>query len=62
MSLKKNLWFVNIGGYDSSSMQEKHEFGLVIATNKIEAKNIAKSKWIIGCKKSIKMILLLKKR
>ena len=53
---------MNIGCYDSSSMQEKHEFGLVIATNKIEAKNIAKSKWIIGCKKSIKMILLLKKR
>jgi hypothetical protein len=26
---KKNLWFVNIGGYDPSSLQEKHEFGLV---------------------------------
>ena len=34
----KNLWFVNIGGYDPSSMQEKHEFGLVIASNKLEAK------------------------
>ena len=45
---------MNIGDYDSSSMQEKHEFGLVIATNKIEAKNIAKSKWIIGCKKKHK--------
>ena len=22
----KKLWFVNIGGYDPSSMQEKHEF------------------------------------
>jgi len=51
---KKNLWFVNIGGYDPSSMQEKHEFGLVIATNKSEAKNIAKSKWLIGCKKKHK--------
>ena len=40
---KKNLWFVNIGGYDPSSLQEKHEFGLVKATNKLEAKNIAKS-------------------
>tara|TARA_B100000886_G_scaffold243406_1_gene170959 strand:+ start:85 stop:342 length:258 start_codon:yes stop_codon:yes gene_type:complete len=40
---KKNLWFVNIGGYDPSSLQEKHEFGLVIATNKLKAKNIAKS-------------------
>ena len=48
---KKNLWFVNIGGYDPTSMQEKHEFGLVIASNKLEAKNIAKSKWLIGCKK-----------
>ena len=43
---------MNIGGYDSSSIQEKHEFGLVIATNKIEAKNIAKSKRIIGFKKA----------
>ena len=48
---KKNLWFVNIGGYDPTSMQEKHEFGLVVASNKLEAKNIAKSKWLIGCKK-----------
>ena len=31
----------------------KYEFGLVIASNKIEAKNIAKSKWLIGYKKSI---------
>ena len=51
---KKNLWFVNIGGYDPSSMQEKHEFGLVIAKSKLEAKNIAKSKWLIGCKKKHK--------
>ena len=51
---KKYLWFVNIGGYDSTSMQEKHEFGLVIASNKLEAKNIAKSKWLIGCKKKHK--------
>ena len=53
-NIKKNLWFVNIGGYDPSSMQEKHEFGLVIASNKLEAKNIAKSKWLIGCKKKHK--------
>ena len=50
---KKNLWFVNIGGYNPTSMQEKHEFGLVIASNKFEAKNIAKSIWLIGYKKSI---------
>jgi Ni,Fe-hydrogenase I large subunit len=51
---KKYLWFVNIGGYDPTSMQEKHEFGLVTAFNKLEAKNIAKSKWLIGCKKKHK--------
>ena len=50
----KNLWFVNIGGYDPSSMQEKHEFGLVVASDKLEAKNIAKSKWLMGCKKKHK--------
>ena len=32
-------------------MQEKHEFGLVIASNKLEAKNLAKSRWLIGFKK-----------
>ena len=51
---KKYLWFVNLGGYSPTSMQEKHEFGLVIASNKFEAKNIAKSKWLIGCKKKHK--------
>ena len=51
---KKNLWFVNIGGYNPTSMQEKHEFGLVIASSKLEAKNIAKSKWLIGYKKKHK--------
>ena len=35
-------------------MQEKHEFGLVVASSKLEAKNIAKSKWLIGCKKKHK--------
>ena len=48
---QKNLWFVNIGGYNPTSMMEKHEFGLVIASNKLEAKNLAKSKWLIGSKK-----------
>ena len=53
-NIKKNLWFVNIGGYDPSSMQEKHEFGLVVASDKLEAKNIAKSRWLMGCKKKHK--------
>ena len=35
-------------------MLEKHEFGLVIASSKLEAKNIAKSKWLIGYKKKHK--------
>ena len=47
----KKLWFVNIGGYDPSSMQEKHEFGLIVASNPSEAKTKAKSKWLIDCKK-----------
>ena len=51
---KNKLWFVNIGGYNPSSMQEKHEFGLVVASSKLEAKKIAKSKWLIGCKKKHK--------
>ena len=51
---KKNLWFVNIGGYDPSSMQEKHEFGLVVAKSSLEAKNKAKSKWLKGLKKKHK--------
>jgi len=51
---KKLLWFVNIGGYNPTFMQEKHEFGLVTASTKFEAKNIAKSKWLIGCKKKHK--------
>ncbi|ABM72784.1 conserved hypothetical protein [Prochlorococcus marinus str. MIT 9515] len=50
----KNLWFVNIGGYDPSSMQEKHEFGLIVASNSSEAKNRAKSKWLIDCKQKHK--------
>ena len=51
---KKKLWFVNIGGYDSNSMQEKHEFGFIIASSSSEAKNKAKSKWLIGCQKKHK--------
>ena len=47
----KKLWFVNIGGYDPSSMQEKHEFGLVVASSSSEAKNKAKSKWLIDSQK-----------
>ena len=51
---KKHLWFVNLGGYDPSSMQEKHEFGLVVASSSLEANNKAKAKWLDGCKKKHK--------
>ena len=49
---KKNLWFVNIGGYDPFSMQEKHEFGLVIAINKLEAKKELNLNGLLGVKKA----------
>ena len=35
-------------------MQEKHEFGLITASTKLEAQKIAKSKWLFGCKKKHK--------
>jgi len=35
-------------------MQEKHEFGPVVASSPSEAKNKAKSKWLIDCKKKHK--------
>ena len=48
---KKELWFVNLGGYQNDSMQERHEFGLVVAGDALEAKKIAKSKWLLGYRK-----------
>ena len=35
-------------------MQEKHEFGLVVASSKLEEINIAKSKWLMGFRKKHK--------
>ena len=32
-------------------MQEKHEFGLIVASSPSEAKTKPKSKWLIDCKK-----------
>ena len=51
---EKKLWFVNLGGYVNNSMQEKHEFGFVVAKNSLEAKKIAKSKWLLGYEKTHK--------
>ena len=42
----KKLWFINLGGYHPKSMQEKHEFGLVVASTASDAKKMAKSKWL----------------
>ena len=49
---QNNLCFVNVGGYDPNSMQEKHEFGLVADKSSLEEKNKAKSKWLSGYKKT----------
>ena len=51
VSNNKRLWFINIGGYDPKSMQEKHEFGLVVASTASDAKKLAKSKWLHGFSK-----------
>ena len=48
VSNNKKLWFINIGGYDPKSMQEKHEFGIVVASTASDAKKLAKSKWLHG--------------
>ena len=54
----KKLWFINLGGYNSKSMQEKHEFGLVVASTASDAKKLAKSKWLHGfLKKQIDLSL-----
>ena len=49
----KKLWFINLGGYNPKSMQEIHEFGLVVASTASDAKKIAKSKWLNGFKKKL---------
>ena len=35
---KKHFCVVNIGGYSATSMQKKHDFGLVTASTNLEAK------------------------
>ena len=47
---KKNLWFVNVGGYDPNQLNELHEFGLVVAESSVEAKRKARQKFLIGSK------------
>ena len=43
---EEKLWFVNLGGYDSHSLQELHEFGLVVAPSKHAAKARARQRWL----------------
>ncbi|AIT09146.1 hypothetical protein LO80_03625 [Candidatus Francisella endociliophora] len=38
----KNLYFVNLGGYDEYKLNELHEFALFVAADKAEAKEKAK--------------------
>ncbi|APC91947.1 MULTISPECIES: DUF1543 domain-containing protein [Francisella] len=38
----KKLYFVNLGGYVKSKLNELHEFGLFVATDKTQAKEKAK--------------------
>jgi len=45
---EKKLWFINLGGYNPKSMQEIHEFGLVVASTASNAKKLAKTKWLNG--------------
>ncbi len=40
------LWFVNLGGYDSASLQELHQFGLIVAPNRQAAKARARRRWL----------------
>ena len=40
------LWFVNLGGYDSGSLQELHQFGLIVAPSKPAAKARARRRWL----------------
>ncbi|WP_320667845.1 DUF1543 domain-containing protein [Prochlorococcus sp. MIT 1307] len=46
-TIKSNkLWFVNIGGYNKNQLLEQHEFGLVVASSALEAKRIARAKFL----------------
>ena len=47
----KTLWFVNLGGYNENSMNEEHEFTLVVAKKATEAKKKAKNNWKANLKK-----------
>ena len=45
-AMNDQLWFINLGGYDQDSLQELHQFGLVVAPNKQAAKARARRRWL----------------
>lgn len=45
-STSEKLWFINLGGYDCNSLQELHQFGLVVAPSKQAAKARARRRWL----------------
>ena len=45
-SKNEKLWFINLGGYDRNSLQELHQFGLVVAPSKQAAKARARQRWL----------------
>ena len=44
----QKLWFVNMGGYEASSLLELHAIGCVVAANAQSAKHRAKQRWLKG--------------
>ena len=42
----QKLWFVNMGGYDASSLLELHQVGCVVAPNAQAAKSRARKRWL----------------
>ena len=47
-SLIAQLWSFNLGGYTCESLQEQHQFGLVVARTQQAAKARAKARWLKG--------------
>lgn len=43
---RQKLWFVNMGGYDASSLLELHQIGCVVAATPQAAKSRAKQRWL----------------
>ena len=45
-AMNDQLWFINLGGYDRDSLQELHQFGLIVAPSKQAAKARARRRWL----------------